>query len=171
MNDDSVNHPLHYQHPSGIECIDITEHLNFCLGNAVKYIWRCDHKGHAVEDLQKAVAYLNREINRRINEANSAPLVTKSVSLPTPVSSPITGTILAYAQAGDPRHQNGMGNMCYFGDGVPQDYEAAVEWWQKAAEQGNYDAQLSLVSAYRTGTGVEKNGRLANYWLEQANSQ
>jgi TPR repeat protein len=64
-----------------------------------------------------------------------------------------------------------MGLMCYYGDCMPQDYEAAVEWWQKAAEQGNYDAQLALVSAYRTGTGVEKNGRLANYWLEKANSQ
>ncbi len=83
---DPINHPLHYNwHPSGIECATIAEGFSYNLGNAIKYIWRCDHKGHAVEDLQKAVAYLNREINRRINEANSAPLVTKSVSLPTPL--------------------------------------------------------------------------------------
>ena len=42
---DNVNHPKHYTaHPSGIEAIQITEHMNFCLGNAVKYIWRADLK-------------------------------------------------------------------------------------------------------------------------------
>lgn len=63
---DPINKPLHYQHPSGVECIEITEHLNFCLGNAIKYIWRCDHKGQPIEDLRKAVVYLNREITRRL---------------------------------------------------------------------------------------------------------
>ena len=68
---DPVNHPDHYtQHPSGVECIDITEHLNFCLGNAVKYIWRAGLKDAAVEgatlqDLKKAEFYLKREIARR----------------------------------------------------------------------------------------------------------
>lgn len=62
---DSVNHPKHYNvHPSGIEAILITEHMNFCLGNAVKYIWRADLKG-GIEDLRKAVWYLEREIQRR----------------------------------------------------------------------------------------------------------
>jgi TPR repeat protein len=93
-------------------------------------------------------------------------LVTKSASSPN-----LTGTTLAYAQAGDARRQNEMGKMCYYGNGMPQDREQAVEWWQKAAAQGNYEAQLALVNAYRKGEGVEKNGRLANYWLEQANSQ
>jgi len=38
---DPVNHPPHYnRHPSGVECIQITEHMNFNLGNAVKYICR-----------------------------------------------------------------------------------------------------------------------------------
>ncbi len=63
---DSVGHPEHYNsHPSGIETIEITEHLNFCLGNAVKYILRCDLKGKPTEDLEKAVWYLKREIERR----------------------------------------------------------------------------------------------------------
>ena len=62
---DNVNHPAHYKgHPSGIECIQVTEHMNFCLGNAVKYIWRAGLKGNAVEDLRKAVWYIEREINR-----------------------------------------------------------------------------------------------------------
>jgi hypothetical protein len=61
--EDMVNHPPHYQaHPSGVECIQITEHMKFNLGNAIKYIWRSDLKGNAVEDLKKAQFYLEREI-------------------------------------------------------------------------------------------------------------
>lgn len=63
---ETVNHPPHYKaHPSGVECIQVTEHMNFCLGNAVKYIWRADHKNDAIEDLQKAMWYVQREIDRR----------------------------------------------------------------------------------------------------------
>lgn len=63
---DQVNHPEHYtDHPSGIECITITEHMGFNLGNVVKYVWRCDLKADAIEDLRKARFYLNREIARR----------------------------------------------------------------------------------------------------------
>lgn len=61
----AVNKPPHYRaHPSGVECIQITEHMSFNLGNAVKYIWRADLKGKQVEDLKKAVWYINREIER-----------------------------------------------------------------------------------------------------------
>ena len=68
MND-NVNHPKHYiSHPSGVECIEITEHMNFCLGNAVKYIWRASLKGKEVEDLRKARWYIDREISRILNE-------------------------------------------------------------------------------------------------------
>jgi hypothetical protein len=63
---DAVNHPKHYTgHPSGVECITVTEHMGFNLGNAVKYIWRCDLKKDAVEDLKKARWYLDREIAKR----------------------------------------------------------------------------------------------------------
>jgi hypothetical protein len=63
---DPVNHPKHYtKHPSGVECIQITEHMNFCLGNAVKYIWRADLKHDAIEDIDKAIWYLQREKLRR----------------------------------------------------------------------------------------------------------
>jgi hypothetical protein len=63
---DPVNHPEHYNaHPSGVEAIEITEHMNFCLGNAVKYIWRADLKNDAIEDLKKAAWYIAREIRRR----------------------------------------------------------------------------------------------------------
>jgi hypothetical protein len=63
---DPVNHPKHYtEHPSGVECIQITEHMNFCLGNAVKYIWRADLKHDAIEDIEKSIWYLQRELQRR----------------------------------------------------------------------------------------------------------
>lgn len=66
MTPDLVNHPPHYKsHPSGVEVIEITEHMNFCLGNVVKYILRADHKGAALQDLEKAAWYLAREIARR----------------------------------------------------------------------------------------------------------
>ena len=63
----TVDHPEHYNaHPSGVECIEIVEHFNFNIGNAVKYIWRAELKPEhsAIEDLQKAVWSLNREIHR-----------------------------------------------------------------------------------------------------------
>lgn len=63
---DPVNHPKHYtQHPSGIECIQITEHIGFNLGNVVKYLWRSDEKGAPLQDLKKARWYLDREIQKR----------------------------------------------------------------------------------------------------------
>ena len=65
MND-PVNHPKHYTNdPSGIECIQITEHMGFNLGNAIKYIWRADLKADAIEDMKKAVWYIQREIAKR----------------------------------------------------------------------------------------------------------
>lgn len=65
MENDLVNHPSHYTtHPSGIECIQITRHMNFNLGNAIKYIWRAGLKDGKVQDLKKAVWYLNDEIKK-----------------------------------------------------------------------------------------------------------
>ena len=64
---DVVSQPPHYTaHPSGIECIQVTEHMGFNLGNAIKYIWRCDLKQDAIEDLKKAKWYIEREIDKRV---------------------------------------------------------------------------------------------------------
>ena len=69
---DRVNRPSHYtSHPSGVECITITEHYDFCVGNAIKYLWGCGlkveegmtPKDKEIEDLKKAVYYINRKIN------------------------------------------------------------------------------------------------------------
>ena len=72
---DQVNHPKHYtSHPSGVECIEITEHMNFNLGNAVKYLWRASLKGKEIEDLRKARWYVDREIQRLQKPAIEAKL-------------------------------------------------------------------------------------------------
>ena len=66
---DLVNHPPHYgSHPSGVECITVTEHFNFNMGNAIKYIWRADEKGNPLQDLEKAKWYIEREIKKRTSE-------------------------------------------------------------------------------------------------------
>jgi len=66
---DSVEHPSHYtQHPSGVECINIIKHMNFCMGSAIKYIWRADLKENAVQDLKKAIKFLKFEIEKRENK-------------------------------------------------------------------------------------------------------
>lgn len=60
---EKVNHPKHYNLLE-IECIDVVEHFNFNRGNAIKYIWRAGSKGEEIEDLQKAIWYLQREVER-----------------------------------------------------------------------------------------------------------
>ena len=63
---DAVNHPKHYtSHPSGVECVEVAEHMGFLLGNALKYIWRADLKNNAIEDLEKAKWYIERELQLR----------------------------------------------------------------------------------------------------------
>lgn len=64
VDHDPVYHPKHYtSHPSGVECITVTRHMGFNLGNAMKYLWRADLKS-GVEDLEKAVWYIQDEIAR-----------------------------------------------------------------------------------------------------------
>ena len=67
---ETVDHPPHYNaNPSGVECIDVVEHMTFNIGNAVKYLWRCGEKGNPVEDLKKAQWYVAREITKRMKES------------------------------------------------------------------------------------------------------
>lgn len=71
---DPVNHPSHYtSHPSGVECIDVTEHMNFNRGSAIKYIWRAGMKDDIIQDLKKAEFYVKREI-ARIEKLRSNPV-------------------------------------------------------------------------------------------------
>jgi hypothetical protein len=66
VSDKKIN-PDHYKsHPSGIECIQVTRHFNFNIGNVIKYLWRAGLKGGSpeIEDLKKAKWYLEDEIKQ-----------------------------------------------------------------------------------------------------------
>jgi hypothetical protein len=77
---DPINHPAHYTgHPSGVECITVTEHMNFCRGNAIKYIWRAGDKGNELEDLKKARWYIDREISRLSEDLKRLGVTVKDV--------------------------------------------------------------------------------------------
>ena len=82
---DKVNSPKHYtSHPSGVECINITEHYNFCVGNAIKYLWRQGLKEEdgyeavdkQIEDCKKAIWYINRHIES-LSKSVPKPLTNK----------------------------------------------------------------------------------------------
>ena len=73
---DAVNHPSHYcSHPSGIECIEVTRHYTFDIGNAIKYLWRAGLKKEQglsdvekeIEDCKKAIWYINDHIKHLKN--------------------------------------------------------------------------------------------------------
>ena len=67
MDNDPVNNPKHYtSNPSGIECIDVIEHLPLNRGTAMKYLWRAGEKDDIIQDLRKAEWYVKREIQRII---------------------------------------------------------------------------------------------------------
>lgn len=84
MEHDPVNHPKHYttlgavceKCSAPIECIQIVRHMPFNLGNAIKYIWRCDIKGQSVEDLRKAIWYLQDEIKERVSVKGNPQVIT-----------------------------------------------------------------------------------------------
>lgn len=62
---DLVRHPSHYSsHPSGVETIQITKHESFLRGNALKYILRAPYKGTELQDIEKAIVYLEWERDR-----------------------------------------------------------------------------------------------------------
>lgn len=100
---DNVNHPKHYtSDPSGIECIDITRHRNFNIGNAIKYLWRAGLKFDAdkssinkqIEDLEKAVWYIVDEIHRL---GGKCTVKTDSINTCLPIDNEsIIDTVLNY---------------------------------------------------------------------------
>jgi len=82
MSHDPVNNPSHYtSHPSGIECIQVTEFMDFCIGNAIKYLWRAglkieeglDAKEKQIQDMRKAIFYINRKIDMIDKEIDRMP--------------------------------------------------------------------------------------------------
>ncbi|MBA55076.1 MAG: hypothetical protein CMK89_11530 [Pseudomonadales bacterium] len=58
--------------------------------------------------------------------------------------------------------------MYYYGRGVPQSYETAATWFERASEQGSADAQYNLGIYYYNGSGVTKDHNQAHFWRDQA---
>jgi len=88
MQTDNVNHPSHYTDNKflGHECIDFAELLGFNLGNAFKYIFRAEHKGHALEDIDKAMWYVERFLKKppAFGYVKIIGLLSESVNLTSP---------------------------------------------------------------------------------------
>lgn len=64
VSDDPVKHPDHYTWIPGIECMDVVRWFNFPIGAAIKYLWRCEHKGTKIQDLKKAIQCIEFEIEK-----------------------------------------------------------------------------------------------------------
>lgn len=99
MSGEKVNHPKHYNsHPSGVEAIEIVEHMPFNLGNAVKYLYRAGLKEDAADivDLKKAAWYLRREVGRvrRWDLGRDIPKVLEIAVVRRVVAGETRGTVL-----------------------------------------------------------------------------
>lgn len=95
MTKEAVDHPRHYNaHPSGIECVDIAEHLGFNHGNAIKYLWRAGEKDQAtvIEDMRKARWYLAREMARKNMPALALPAEVNRMAM----------NVMAHTKYGNP---------------------------------------------------------------------
>jgi TPR repeat protein len=81
---------------------------------------------------------------------------------------PAAKAIFNQASRGNARAQTQLGVMYEYGRGVPQNYLAAVHWYQCAAEQGDANGQYLLGLMYEKGHGVPQSDTLAYMWLNLA---
>jgi len=96
---DVVDRPKHYNsHPSGFEAIELCEYMTFNMGNATKYVWRAGLKNDEVEDLKKALWYVEREDKRHLL-INKLPLEERP--LPTRGSELLLRVLMAKVAAAD----------------------------------------------------------------------
>jgi hypothetical protein len=112
MSDDLVNHPRWYtSHPSSVECIELSETMDFNPGNAFKYVWRHGEK-HGVEDLHKALWYVRREIDFREHENKGFNELTILARVMAHEPNPTVSLIFWYLIAGDHlRGKDGIGQF------------------------------------------------------------
>lgn len=83
----------------------------------------------------------------------------------------LPASIMQLAQQGDAPAQFNLGLIYYQGQGVPQDYSKAVEWYTKAAGQKYALAQYNLGVSYRDGHGVLQDYSSAAKWFTKAANQ
>ncbi len=90
----------------------------------------------------------------------------KPSAAPAPTSLPAAAATSGPAMTAKEMLQ--QGNRYYTGNGVPQDYTKAVEWYKKAAEAGNLTAQFNLAKCYSDGKGIERSYDKAAEWYTKA---
>ncbi len=77
----------------------------------------------------------------------------------------------ALAVQGNGVAEDKIGQMCFYGKGVPQSYINALKWYRKSADQGNADAQVRLGFMYDSGAGVPLDHKAAAKWYRKAADQ
>lgn len=143
---DQINHPKHYtSDPSGIECIDITRHRNFNIGNAIKYLWRAGLKedkdrkliDKQIEDLNKAVWYLVDEIHRL---GGRCTVKTDSINTCLPIDNEsIIDAVMNYSKVVDGTCKTllGVGGNNYECRGILcRTIEDHIDYWYKVQKYG-----------------------------------
>ena len=143
---DQVNHPKHYtSDPSGIECIDITRHRNFNIGNAIKYLWRAGLKedkdrkliDKQVEDLNKAVWYLVDEIHRL---GGRCTVKTDSINTCLPIDNEsIIDAVMNYSKVVDGTYKTLLGvggNNDECRRILHRTIEDHIDYWYKVQKDG-----------------------------------
>jgi len=127
---DQVNHPTHYNnHPSRIQCIEVTQFMSFTLGNAFKYLFRADQK-NGEQDYRKALWYLNRELDYRRGGCE-----------PITLYRPNRHATVVFIAAADPRPEVAtamlhIGNAAFKHTGT-SDLECAVQEIEKWLKNSN----------------------------------
>jgi TPR repeat protein len=103
--------------------------------------------------------------------------ITLSCTEPAPnppqplIGGPAVGEVLKRAQAGEPNAQNELGLLYSEGQGLPQNYLEAKDWFKKAADQGHADAQVNLGTLYSLGRGAPYSDHMALFWFQKAAEQ
>lgn len=110
-SEEEINHPNHYiSHPSGIECIELAERLDFCPGNALKYVWRFKEKGGET-DLRKALWYISNELALREHSGDRLTIASKLATFMAHESDPRLALIAWYICVGD-QYEDDQGIKC-----------------------------------------------------------
>lgn len=159
---DPVNHPAHYTaHASGIECIRVAEHFNFCIGNAIKYLWRAGQKGDAVQDLRKAVWYIEREISRLQNTSGDETRWIPDLCMKLTAE-------LEKLRADHDALGNDMDSVCVERDEARESYRLAVEANKRIAAERDaarrWQTADERICAQRDEAMISRNS-----WRDEAN--
>jgi TPR repeat protein len=115
-----------------------------------------------------SVAIIRRFKQLGLVSLSLVPFLSFALAAAFAQSKPVDSALLSRANAGDPAAQVAVGDGYAKGEGVPQDYHLAADWYRKAAEKGNTDAQVRLAEFYRDGKGVTHDMTQAAAWYQKA---